>query len=834
VSVPIGVSANWAVWSKRPGSREDYGVLAASTGRFSRSDYATILLHFSAGTPVVQRPGDDIADSDRRAAGELPWVSVNWVGVDDQLHLGLAIQRATKDVDGVGRQIVETSYFCVSYAALAEKSVSYADLWESVRELRLPREDGDPLELQLPALDIEAMASRITSLGERSVALVADRLLSGPVSITRADGSTLGQRLQFLDAVAAMLPYGYRTRFTASTWSDSGVRHRIRLAFAERRYSGAEVYVWGSAEADRNPTRVDPESYLGQVDRLRGRSPDSLKKFELSDIIRHLVADTSAQRFDQPRPAIDSLASMDLPFAVLGAVREQRADPSRVRELFSGGRITELPPDARTEVFAVLVGYGEPGDWPAVTQWWDTVAAYDPSRLIPALGQSCRRQLWGPRPDAGALNAHVTLAARTRHTDQLLSQVVARPEHPQALVRGLAVGAELLSRWVMESGNPKGFPLTLAALAAIPELTCELTAYVAVTSPRGRADKVELLRRAMPRLLAPFADLVTSAAPKAVSSAAISTLTGNGVICLGSLLHAADGCRHLEQVLPGLVQWLVSQPGLDPDSLTYLEGLLRGLSPLTPEQWADVDLALLTVGGTLTFMPGCTTGQEAKRYAGQFAERWRSVSRYKGVNGPDPFVFGFVRSLDDGRWASDGLQVHLVQDICTQLAGPKEQPAFASLLTSVLIATPEARQWPWAVDWVQRFDDPKAVALSSTNSLARLPARTGPDQIVAVCYRAFFNEVSAKSAGSALARSDALSQAANVDDVLTAVRSVFWADQPTADRPRLWRALTARVSDSDRLRSWFEDVLRVIVAARRRLPEPVRRDAGQRPDGGPR
>ena len=48
-----------------------------------------------------------------------------------------------------------------------------------------------------------------------------------------------------------MLPYGYRARFTASTWSDSGERHRIRLAFAERKQASAAVYTWRSGEPDR-------------------------------------------------------------------------------------------------------------------------------------------------------------------------------------------------------------------------------------------------------------------------------------------------------------------------------------------------------------------------------------------------------------------------------------------------------------------------------------------------------------------------------------------------------------------------------------------------------
>jgi hypothetical protein len=814
VNAPVQLDAHWALYGKRPGSREDYNVLAASP-LFSHDEFASIISHFSPGTPPTRRSSEDESLSHHRNVGELPWIVLNWAGRDDELHLGLAIQRATTEVDGVGRQIAETSYFFVSYAALAEHSVSYADLYEVVKDVPLPREDGAPITLdQVPVLDCDEMARRIASIGEGSVSLVAHRLLNGPVTITKADGSSVDERLRFLDAVAAMLPYGYRTRLAASTWSDSGVRHRMRLSFAERRNAGAEVYQWRS-EPDRVPAK--PGGYLAQLERLRGRSDDSLQKFELSDIIGCLAADTTAQRFDQPRHAVDRLALIDLPFAVLSAVRAKRAEQRRVRELFADDRVLELPAEWRVEVFAELVSYAELADWAKVTQWWTTIAPVNPPALVPALATACRRHLWADSPDVDVADKHVELAARHGLTDQLLSRVIELPERPQALARGLAPGAWLLQKWIMEGGGRyEDFRQSRDALWHNPALACELTAQVAMSAGRGKTQKIEWLRQAMPGL-APFADLAGNES-RPVRADTIAMLAGADLRCVGSLLRVANHCHRLGQVLPGLTWWLGSRTDIEPPVRGYIGEQLSALSPRTIEQAADADLALLAAGYPVSFTRNCSTNSQARRYARQFADQWNAIVRYNGSDRPDPFEIAFARSLDTGMWTENALLASVVVDVCGQLTPKNGRPRFRGLVASVLNATPEARNWPFAVDWIKNFHNQQNTARNTMGSLARLPAKAPPEQIGAVCYRAFVNQVPAKSAGSALAESEALNQAPDVNEVLSAVRSVFWADPAPADRGPLRRLLTAVfASEQDRLRGWIDDVIK---AAARRRNEP--------------
>lgn len=819
----VELDVHWALYGKQPGSREDYKILAASA-LFSYDEFGSIIAHFSPGTPPAQRqsPAEDRAG--RHSAGDLPWVILNWAGRDDELQLGLAIQRATSEVDGVGRQIAETSYFCVSFAALTALTehpnvVSFEDLYQAVHDLSLPRQDGLPITVRVPRLDHGELAKRIASLGEHAVSLVADRVLRGQVSVTRANDSSLIERLRFLDAVAAMLPYGFRTKLAASTWSDSGVRHRMRLAFADRPYSGGEVYQWRTEPVDGT---AEPHGYLAQLDRLRGRSAGSLKRFDLEYIVGYLAADTTAQRIDNVKYAVDCLASIDLPFAVLTSVRAGTAEPARVRELFAADRVLELPEMWRVEVLAELVGYGDPADWAVVTRWWTDIAPVDPAALIPALAIACRSQLWTDEPAVDVVDRHIQLAAGHRLTDHLLSLVIAPPDESMALRRGLIPAARLLHKWIMEDGKYEDFPRSLIALADNQVLACELAEQVIVAASRGKTVRIEWLRRSGPAL-EPFVNLLSSS-PAPVSDDMIAALADIHLRCLGPLLRVADHRAHLGQILPSLVWWIGTRPSLEPPARRFLGQLLSKLSPRNIDQQADADLALLSVGYRVAFIGNCTTSQAVRSYARRFAQEWNAVIDHNGDQYPDPFEPAFAQYLDTGQWASNPLSASLIIEIVNQLTGKSGRPRFRNLISSVLNASPDARNWPFAVEWTKRFTDQQAIDRGSRGSLARLPAESPPEQIGTVCYRAYLNEISAKPAGVSLAASEAFSQAPRLSEVLDAVRSVFWADRPEEDRGRLRRLRSAILpSDQDRLRGWLDDMLKAAVTARTRLAEATAR-----------
>ena len=235
------VAVEWALEGKMLG-RGGNQVLACSDGRLSRENFTELIGRFSIGTP-----------------DELPQVSVSFLTSgsppDRAYYLGMAIHKWAADMHTEGGDLLEgdddhrpvfvTAYFCVPYQPLAAARVSYQAMYEEFGSIRLGTSGGQPLPVEfplltgLPALDGLVMQS-------------AGRLLTGrPVCVLGAESATVAERLAFIGAVAALLPYGFRTRLTAATWVRSTQRgHRFRLFFSDARRDDSpdDVVYWGRPE----------------------------------------------------------------------------------------------------------------------------------------------------------------------------------------------------------------------------------------------------------------------------------------------------------------------------------------------------------------------------------------------------------------------------------------------------------------------------------------------------------------------------------------------------------------------------------------------------------
>src|SRR5260370_11788626 len=140
MSDPGPVNAGWAIWSKHPGSRDDYSVLASSTGPLSTAEFTRVLNHFAPGSPP--------AESGTPAS--LPWVMLSRVGVADQTYLGASLQVPTDYVDGTGRPVSRTPSICVPYEEVAHAPVPYRGLPSAVWIAHLPRQARPLLPLPVP------------------------------------------------------------------------------------------------------------------------------------------------------------------------------------------------------------------------------------------------------------------------------------------------------------------------------------------------------------------------------------------------------------------------------------------------------------------------------------------------------------------------------------------------------------------------------------------------------------------------------------------------------------------------------------------------------------
>ncbi|MEV8635345.1 hypothetical protein AB0395_27180 [Streptosporangium sp. NPDC051023] len=219
----VRLAAEWALWGRQPGTRDGERVLACSDGMLGGNDFSEIITRYAPGTPT-----------------ELPQVTTSWFGGDIRAHLGLAVQEWSDERDGMGRPIAITRYFCVPYAQAAEGPVSCQGLYRAFSDRPLPVEG--PLLVDVPVLAPGAIAEAV----DETVMDAAALLLTGqPVCVVNGEETSLLDRLLFFDAVAALLPYGFRSKLTASTWTNSAARHRIRLSFARHAPVGAHSISWG-------------------------------------------------------------------------------------------------------------------------------------------------------------------------------------------------------------------------------------------------------------------------------------------------------------------------------------------------------------------------------------------------------------------------------------------------------------------------------------------------------------------------------------------------------------------------------------------------------------
>ncbi|MEW9530431.1 hypothetical protein [Microbispora sp. NPDC049125] len=291
------ISFEWALEGKEPGSYDDYELLSWSDGRLGSEVFEEIRSRYATG-----------------ASPELPQVTIAGAATKEQgrvsRHVVLAIQEWSGHRDGTNRKVAYTRWFFVPYEQLIEHRVSYETLYGAFA--RLPVTPGPPLTVDVPELDPKA-----ASPGPDAMSAAALLMTGRPVCVVGAEGVEMPQRLRFLDAVAALMPYGLRTRLTASTWASSTAEHKIRLFFARHAPEGAHAVSWGRGV---------------QIPRDEGRARACLDMLtwpgvEPADVIGRLSEQTAPLSFAQA----DRLTILDLIERACFPSPEQEPEPDLAR-----------------------------------------------------------------------------------------------------------------------------------------------------------------------------------------------------------------------------------------------------------------------------------------------------------------------------------------------------------------------------------------------------------------------------------------------------------------------------------------------------------------------
>jgi len=211
------VDVQWALYGKGARASGDR-VIACSAGDLAMVNFADAISRFQLG-----------------ALHSLPQVSVSYAQSvkSGSSYLALAIHKQAEQgqaaLDEGGRPVTYTHYFCLPYGPLAAGGVTYQAMHEALRDLRLPAASGATLRVPVagrpwPPPVTDLLALRVAAL-----------LLTGrSVCVLRAQHVPVAGRLGFIDSVMGLLPYGFRAKMTAATWTRATYRdHRFRLFFSD-------------------------------------------------------------------------------------------------------------------------------------------------------------------------------------------------------------------------------------------------------------------------------------------------------------------------------------------------------------------------------------------------------------------------------------------------------------------------------------------------------------------------------------------------------------------------------------------------------------------------
>ncbi|MET7440247.1 hypothetical protein [Streptomyces sp. NPDC005568] len=109
--MPPGLTADWALWGKEPGTNSGYQVLAACP-RERSAEFNTSVHHWSPGTPAR---GD-----------QLPWITIGPGRAPDGTDtVGVFLLDGTGTVDRTNRPIYRIVHFAVDAATVGELGLSW-------------------------------------------------------------------------------------------------------------------------------------------------------------------------------------------------------------------------------------------------------------------------------------------------------------------------------------------------------------------------------------------------------------------------------------------------------------------------------------------------------------------------------------------------------------------------------------------------------------------------------------------------------------------------------------------------------------------------------------
>lgn len=329
-----------AIKTKHAGDTQDYRVLSCTSHGLTRERFERIFYDFSVGSMPDERfaPGE-----------QPPWITAGPVAEAGQIYLALVRQEWTDQHDHSGRHIKQSSCLCLPYADLARAQATLTDLSAHMP----PACDMDASIRQDRPIDFMATPDRnqritqvIDDTGYAFMAAVAALVMSRPVALLGAHDLTVEQRLDYLDAILGLLPYGSRAALLLSTWMKANIDHTIRLGFSNAPGRGQTPVKWRVIPTI--PVDSVAETYYQTLCDLHHNYP-TIK------IVEWLARQERLLTLQQPEAFLDALVKLNQPYIILRRVKAGRGRSTEVCILFTSGAATHLQPDEQTTLLAWLL-----------------------------------------------------------------------------------------------------------------------------------------------------------------------------------------------------------------------------------------------------------------------------------------------------------------------------------------------------------------------------------------------------------------------------------------------------------------------------------------------
>ena len=216
-------------------------------------------------------------------------------------------------------------FYALTHDEAARHGVTYAALLATAFEHPLPASSPVPI----PGDGFARVARSVESLGPDWCTATAAAMLDGPVALRAPEQADVMARTEMLDAIMAMLPYGYRTSVLVGTHTEPGP-HRTRLAFT----GDADAVPVGSVPAE--PSSPAARRYRTVLDGL-------VRDHTAPAVCAFLAADTRPRDIDDP----SATAALPDELTELGLARSGAAFDllySAPDEQVTRGWLAESPP----------------------------------------------------------------------------------------------------------------------------------------------------------------------------------------------------------------------------------------------------------------------------------------------------------------------------------------------------------------------------------------------------------------------------------------------------------------------------------------------------------